>query len=89
MSSLPAQVFRIQKRGIIKEGMYADITIFHYNTFKDNASFANPHQYCQGLRYVIVNGDIVAKDDSHTGRRPGMVIFGQGKKQEEENESQD
>jgi N-acyl-D-amino-acid deacylase len=89
MSSLPAQVFRIRQRGMIREGMYADITIFSYNTFKDSASFANPHQYSQGLKYVIVNGDIVAKNDTHTGKRPGMVIYGQGKKQEGENESQD
>jgi N-acyl-D-amino-acid deacylase len=89
MSSLPAQVFRIQQRGMLRKGMYADITIFNFNTFKDNASFADPHRYGQGLRYVIVNGDIVAKNNTHTGRRPGMVIYGQGKKKEGENDNQD
>lgn len=80
MTSLPAQVFRIQKRGVIKEGMYADITIFERNSFKDTATFSQPHQYSQGLAYVIVNGEIVVKNNQHTGTCPGMIIYGEGKK---------
>jgi len=89
MTSLPAQVLRIRDRGVLKRGMYADIAVFDFESFRDRATFADPHQYGQGLRYVIVNGEIVVKDDSHTGKRPGMVIYGPGKKQEEQNESQD
>jgi N-acyl-D-amino-acid deacylase len=89
MTSLPAQVLRIRDRGVLKRGMYADIAVFDFESFQDRATFADPHQYGQGLRYVIVNGEIVVKDDSHTGKRPGMVIYGPGKKQEEQNESQD
>jgi N-acyl-D-amino-acid deacylase len=89
MTSLPAQAFRIQQRGMLREGMYADITVFNYQSFKDNASFSDPHQYGQGLRYVIINGEIVVANDNHTGSLPGMVVYGPGKKQEEEIENQD
>ncbi len=89
MTSLPAQVFRIQQRGVLKEGMYADIAVFDYKSFKDKATYTDPHQYSQGLKYVIINGELVIEGDIHTGNRPGMLIFGPGKKQEKENESQD
>lgn len=89
MTSLPAQTFRLQKRGILREGMYADITVFDYESIKDNASFSDPHQYAQGLLYVIVNGEIVVAKGTHTGKLPGMVIYGPGKKQEGKSENQD
>jgi len=79
MTSLPAQTLRLNKRGIIKEGMYADLTIFDRNTFADKATFSNPHQYSQGLMYVIVNGELVIEKGKHTGRLPGMVLYGYGK----------
>jgi len=79
MTSLPAQVFRIRNRGMIREGMYADITIFDDREFADTATFREPHRYSRGLRYVIVNGRIVVKDNTHTGRRPGMIVYGPGK----------
>ncbi|UCE42788.1 MAG: D-aminoacylase [Candidatus Aminicenantes bacterium] len=89
MTSLPAQVFRLRERGMLREGMYADITVFDYNSFEDQATFTKPHQYGRGLRCVIVNGQIVVRNDTHTGKLPGMVIYGPGKKQEAENDSQD
>jgi len=89
MTSMPAQVFRIKQRGMLREGMHADITVFDYQSFKDSASFSDPHQYGQGLQYVIVNGDIVVSNGIHTGNLPGMLVYGPGKKQEEENENQD
>lgn len=79
MTSLPAQTFRLKNRGKIREGMYADITIFNREIFKDQANFPNPHQYSQGLAYVIVNGEIVVENDKHTGNLPGMVLYGLGK----------
>jgi N-acyl-D-amino-acid deacylase len=88
MTSLPAQVFRIRERGLLREGMYADIVVFDHKSFKDQATFSEPHQYGQGIRCVIVNGAIVVTNDSHTGSLQGMVIYGPGKKQEGENESQ-
>lgn len=72
MTSMPAQVLRIRKRGMLREGMYADIV----------ATFAEPHQYGRGLSCVIVNGELVVEDDAHTERLTDMVIYGPGKKQE-------
>ncbi len=89
MTSLPAQMFRIRQRGMIREKMYADITVFDYKSFKDRATFADPHQYSQGLVYVIVNGEIVVANGAyHAGTLPGMVLYGQGKKQEEDHDNQ-
>jgi len=85
MTSLPAQVFRLENRGLIKEGMYADIVIFHMKEFKDRATFSMPHQYSEGLEYVFVNGEIVVENNRHTGRKPGMVLYGPGKTLEKEN----
>lgn len=79
MTSLPAQSFRLENRGLIKAGMYADLTIFEYSSFKDNSTFEEPHQFGQGLSYVIVNGVVVVENNSHTGRLPGMILYGQGK----------
>ena len=67
----------------------ADITFFEYKALRDQATFAEPHQYAQGLRSVIVNGQVVVNDGTHTGKLPGMIIYGFGKKQEAENDSQD
>lgn len=80
MSSLPAQTFRIKERGLIREGMFADITIFDLKTFRDNATFSNPHQYGQGLSYVIVNGEVVVENNRHTGKLAGTILYGPGKK---------
>ncbi|MBS3818068.1 D-aminoacylase [bacterium] len=79
MTSLPAQAFRLSGRGILKEGMYADLTIFDRDVFKDQATFSKPHQYAEGLAYVVVNGEVVVKNNQHTGSRPGMILYGPAK----------
>ncbi|NIM57606.1 MAG: amidohydrolase family protein [Candidatus Aminicenantes bacterium] len=79
MTSLPAQTLRLNKRGIIKEGLYADLTIFDKNLFTDKATYPDPHQYSQGLMYVIVNGELVVEQGKHNGGLPGMVLYGYGK----------
>jgi N-acyl-D-amino-acid deacylase len=79
MTSLPAQVFRLKNRGKIGPGMFADIVIFDYKTFKNKATFSDPHQYSQGLEYVIVNGEIAVKDNKLTDKLPGIIIYGPGK----------
>ena len=73
-TSLPAERFHIQKRGAVKEGYFADITIFDQDKIIDTATFKNPHQYPQGIEYVIVNGKVVINRDAHTGRLPGVVL---------------
>ena len=80
MTSLPAQTLRLKKRGMIKEGMFADITIIDSQRVKDKSTFRNPHQYNQGIEYVIVNGEVVVERGEHTGRLPGMILYGRGKK---------
>ena len=82
MTSLPAEAFRLKNRGRIQEGMFADIVIFDNERFKDRATFSEPHQYGQGLEYVIVNGEISVKENQLTGTRSGVVIYGPGKGEE-------
>lgn len=79
MTSFPAQTLRLKDRGMIQEGMYADVTIFDFNSFQDKATFSNPHQFSQGLQYVIVNGEVVIDRGKHTGQLPGMILYGKGK----------
>ena len=81
MTSLPAQTFRLKSRGMIREGMFADIVIFDRETFVDKATYSDPHQYGQGFAYVIVNGEIVGENGKHTGALPGMVLYGPGKEE--------
>jgi len=78
MTSLPAQTMRIKDRGLLQEGLYADITIFNPKEIKDLAAFSNPHQSSQGLVYVLVNGQEVIDGGKITGKKPGMIVYGQG-----------
>jgi N-acyl-D-amino-acid deacylase len=78
LSSLPAQNLKIQKRGELKTGNYADIVIFDPAKVKDNATFEKPHQYAEGMIHVFVNGVQVLKDGEHTGTKPGRFVKGPG-----------
>ena len=78
MTNLPAKILSIQDRGLIKEGYYADITIFDSSTIIDKATFEDPHQYAKGIHSVIVNGVIVIEEGVHNGNRPGRVLRGPG-----------
>ncbi len=74
MTSLPAQMFRLRGRGLLREGMAADIVVFDPARVEDRATYAKPHQYSQGFDYVLVNGRI-AVDEGKIGRvRGGMVV---------------
>ncbi len=79
MSSLPAQAMGFYDRGVLKPGSSADIVIFDFEKIKDNATFANPHQYPSGIKYVIVNGKIAAKDGEVVCENAGRILYGQGK----------
>ena len=59
---------------MIQEGFFADITIFDSAEFEDKATFSAPHQYSQGLLYVIVNGQLVVDKGEHVGSLPGMIV---------------
>ena len=76
MTSMNAEKVGITDRGLLKEGMKADITIFDPRTVKDEATFENPHQYPTGIPYVIVNGRVVIDQGEHSGAKPGEVIRG-------------
>jgi len=78
MTSLPAQKLRLRDRGLIREGMYADITIFDRRRVVDKATFAEPHQYAEGIVYVLVNGETVIDKGEHTGALPGRVLHREG-----------
>jgi len=75
MTYLPALKFNLIERGLIKEGYYADITIFDQEEIIDNATFDDPHQYSSGVKYVLVNGKTVISQGNHTGILPGEVLY--------------
>jgi len=74
MTSYPAQRFGIFDRGLIREGFYADISIFNPQTVIDLATFQEPHQYPKGMPYVIVNGKLVIDNKEHTDALPGKIL---------------
>jgi N-acyl-D-amino-acid deacylase len=74
MTSLPAQKFNLKDRGLIKEGMAADIVVFDEKTVKDVATFEKPHAYSIGFEYVIVNGALTVDQQKHTGIRNGKAL---------------
>lgn len=74
MTSLPASKMRIPFRGLVKEGFWADLVIFNFDKVKDKATFQEPHQYAEGIEYVLVNGELVLERGKVTGKRPGRVI---------------
>jgi N-acyl-D-amino-acid deacylase len=78
LSKLPATNLKIQKRGELKAGNYADIVIFDPVKIKDNATFNKPHQFAEGMIHVFVNGVQVLKDGEHTGKKPGRFVKGPG-----------
>ncbi|HEY5751015.1 MAG TPA: D-aminoacylase [Chryseolinea sp.] len=78
MTSLPAQKFQLRDRGLVREGMAADLVVFDEKTVGDESTFSKPHVYSTGFRYVIVNGQLVVEEGKHTGTRSGVVLHGPG-----------
>ncbi len=78
MTSLPAQKFTLKDRGLLKEGMAADIVIFDEKEVADISTFDKPHAYSKGFKYVLVNGEVVVEDGKHTGVRSGTILKGPG-----------
>ncbi len=74
MTSLPAQHFRLGKRGIIREGYAADIVIFDPATVAERSTFEKPHAYATGVPWVIVNGEPVVRAGEITRARPGRIV---------------
>jgi N-acyl-D-amino-acid deacylase len=74
MTSMPARHFRLDRRGLLKEGFAADIVVFDPATIADAATFEQPHQYARGIPYVIVNGGVVVRKGEHTKARTGQAL---------------
>ena len=74
MTSLPAQKFNLSDRGLLREGMAADILLFDENKVGDAATFEKPHQFSVGIPYVIVNGQVVIDEGKHTGIKSGQSL---------------
>ncbi|OQP46409.1 aminoacylase [Niastella koreensis] len=78
LSKLPATNLRIEKRGELKAGNYADVVIFDPAAIQDHATYDKPHQFATGMVHVLVNGVPVLKDGEHTGAKPGRFVKGPG-----------
>jgi N-acyl-D-aspartate/D-glutamate deacylase len=78
MTSWAATRMRIEGRGVIQQGAWADVVIFDYDKIQDHATFEKPLLSPTGIDYVLVNGQVVIENGKHTGARPGKVIYGQG-----------
>jgi dihydroorotase/N-acyl-D-amino-acid deacylase len=76
MSSFPAQRIGLADRGVLREGMKADIAIFDATTVRDTATFEKPHQYAEGVSWVIVNGQVAFENGAMTAARPGKILLG-------------
>ena len=74
MTSAPAQKMGLKDRGLLREGMWADIVVFDPKTVIDMATFSEPHQYPVGIEYVLVNGQVTIEKGEHTGALAGRVL---------------
>jgi N-acyl-D-amino-acid deacylase len=78
MTALPATNLKLDRRGSLAPGSYADVVAFDAATIQDHATYEQPHQYATGMRHVLVNGTPVLLDGEHTDARPGRVVRGPG-----------
>ena len=79
LSGLPATNLGLDHRGLLQEGMFADVVVFDPASIADRATFEKPHQYAVGMKHVFVNGVQVLKNGEHTGAKPGRALWGPGK----------
>ena len=73
-TSLPAQIMNWEDKGWIKECCKADIAILDLNNIKIRTSISNPHQYCEGVKYLLVNGKLIIDNGEWNGSLAGEVI---------------
>ena len=78
LTSFPAENLKLDRRGALKPGYFADVVVFDPAKIQDHASYERPHQYSTGVRHVFVNGVQVLKEGEHTGAKPGRVVRGPG-----------
>jgi len=78
LSSLPAGNLKLDRRGALKPGYFADVVVFDPAKIQDHATYEKPHQYATGMVHVFVNGVQVLENGQHTGAKPGRVVRGPG-----------
>jgi len=78
LTSFPAGNLRLERRGALRPGYFADVVVFDPATLGDRATYDQPHQYAIGMRQVFVNGTQVLRDGRHTGAAPGRFLRGPG-----------
>jgi dihydroorotase/N-acyl-D-amino-acid deacylase len=78
MSGATAARLKLRDRGLLREGMFADVVVFDEKTIADLATFEKPHQLSVGVKHVFVNGVAVVNDGKHTGATPGRSVRGPG-----------
>ena len=76
MSAFPAQRLGLADRGVLRQGLKADIAVFDPMTVRDTATFEKPHSYAEGVSYVLVNGQVVFENGTMTDARPGRILYG-------------
>lgn len=76
MSAFPAQRLGLADRGVLRQGLKADIAVFDPAVVRDTATFEKPHSYAEGVSYVIVNGQVAFENGAMTAARPGKVLYG-------------
>jgi N-acyl-D-amino-acid deacylase len=76
LTSFPTRNLRLQRRGLLEPGYYADVVVFDPDRIEDHATYDDPHQYATGVEHVAVNGTLVLRDAEHTGALPGRVVRG-------------
>ena len=74
MTSLPAQKLKLRDRGLIREGMWADIVVMDPKRVIDQATYQEPHHYPKGIEYVLLNGKLVIEHGEHAKALPGQVL---------------
>jgi N-acyl-D-amino-acid deacylase len=77
-SALPAQRMRLADRGVLKQGMWADVVVFDPETVRDVATFDDPNRLSEGMEYVLINGVLVIESGKMSGALPGKVLRGAG-----------
>ena len=73
-TSLPAETFKVEKRGRLKSGFFADVIIWDADDFKPKATFDSPEELSEGMKHVLVNGQLTLKDGQWTGRLSGRAL---------------
>ena len=73
-SGLPADILKLPERGYLKTGYYADVVVFDPKSYRDQATFDQPHQYAAGVRYLLVNGKVTLEEGKYNTALAGKVL---------------